>query len=324
MEKLLFIGHSYHQKTHSADFMIDLLAQQYEIEKFYFDPYKEDIKTAFKPLNGKSFDVVVLWQIMPDLYDLSKNIEFNKSVFFPMYDGIPSLNDNRWKPYRYSLIINFCNALHKDLKKLGFHSKYIQFFPKPIDIKNNGNSKSIFFWQRHTSISADTISELLSDTTVNHLHLHKAPDPNHKIITPNKSWKTTYSEWFDTKEEMQKEMQKHAFYFAPRPKEGIGMSFLEAMAMGRCVIAPNNHTMNEYIVHGKTGFLYNPQKLKSLKIDNVKEIQKNTYNYIKNGYENWLKEQTKIFKWIKEPIKIKKLTKSIKILGLPILSIEEK
>ena len=42
---------------------------------------------------------------------------------------------------------------------------------------------------------------------------------------------------------------------APRRKEGIGMAFLEAMAMGKCVVAHDDATMNEYIVDGESGLL---------------------------------------------------------------------
>ena len=57
------------------------------------------------------------------------------------------------------------------------------------------------------------------------------------------------------------------------------MGFLKAMAMGRCVIAPNTPTMNEYIEDGINGFLYDLRNLSPLKIENVREIQKNAENY---------------------------------------------
>ena len=76
------------------------------------------------------------------------------------------------------------------------------------------------------------------------------------------------------------------------------MSFLEAMASGRCVIAPDYPTMNEYIKNGETGFLYNYKKPELLTILNVREIQKNTAEYIKQGYEKWEKEKYKIFDYI--------------------------
>lgn len=60
MNNLLFIGHNYHKKTKSADFIIDLLREKYDVTTFYYDPYSEDINTAFDSLNEAKFDVVVI------------------------------------------------------------------------------------------------------------------------------------------------------------------------------------------------------------------------------------------------------------------------
>ena len=61
-------------------------------------------------------------------------------------------------------------------------------------------------------------------------------------------------------EEMTIDMLKSTIYIASRPYEGIGMSFLEAMADGRCVVAHDNTTHNEYIEHGKNGFLFDMEE----------------------------------------------------------------
>ena len=53
-------------------------------------------------------------------------------------------------------------------------------------------------------------------------------------------------------------LRRAGIYFAPRLYEGIGISFLEAMAMGKAVVAPDNPTMNEYVTHNVNGFLYKP------------------------------------------------------------------
>lgn len=73
---------------------------------------------------------------------------------------------------------------------------------------------------------------------------------------------------------MQQYIQKSALYFAPRKYEGIGMSFLEAMASGRCVIAPDYPTMNEYIKNGETGYLYNFKRPQKIKFDDIKNSKK--------------------------------------------------
>lgn len=137
---------------------------------------------------------------------------------------------------------------------------------------------------------------------IDHIHLHKAMDPMQSFIKPDEETekKITYSEWFDTADEMRSIMQESAFYIAPRQYEGIGMSFLEAMAMGRCVVAPDYPTMNEYIKDGENGILYNLDDIKPVTIDDVRRIQKNAYNYITNGYNEWTSRKQEILKWIEE------------------------
>jgi glycosyltransferase involved in cell wall biosynthesis len=48
--------------------------------------------------------------------------------------------------------------------------------------------------------------------------------------------------------------------FAPRALEGIGMAFLEPMARGQIVVAPDRPTMNEYLRHRTTGLLFDPDR----------------------------------------------------------------
>ena len=294
--KLLFIGHTYHKKTKSSQFMQDILSDYYDIENFYFDPYTDDIQTAFDILKGKKFDVMVLWQIMPSMDKLKQYVSFKHCAFFPMYDGAASREDRIWYQYRDVNIINFSKTLHDELKALGFSSYYFQYFPKPIEITNFGNEKSIFFWQRTNQININTVENLIDFKDIKHIHFHHAIDPGHEFVEPNAeiNKKATHSTWFDTREDMQKQMQKSAIYIAPRAYEGIGMSFLEAMAMGRCVIAPNNPTMNEYIKNGENGILYDLNNPKPVDLSKIREIQKNTIKYIKDGFENWEKEKWEI------------------------------
>ena len=106
------------------------------------------------------------------------------------------------------------------------------------------------------------------------MYKRQALDPEQKFDEPGAllAAKLEISEWYDTREEMIKDMEKSAVYIAPRLYEGIGMSFLEAMAHGRCVIAPDNPTMNEYITDKVTGYLYNPNQIVPLSLDRIKEI----------------------------------------------------
>ena len=307
-KKLLYIGHAYHNKTKSSQFIQELLKTKYDITKYDFDPYNDSFE-IFKQLDGKRFDTVVLWQIMPSIKQLKKYLSFDKIVFFPMYDGVGNMDGGFWSEYACCNIINFSKTLHNECLKRGFSSHYIQYFPKPISTSNMGDEKSVFLWQRINLINPNTVNSVIGAENIDHLCIHNAPDPKHAFVEPPEEFvqKTEITEWFNTKEDLLNHIQKSAIYFAPRLKEGIGISFLEAMAMGRCVIAPNNPTMNEYIENGKTGYLYDIEKPVKIELQNIREIQKNTQEYIEKGYNNWEKNKFEILKWIDKGVNPNKL-----------------
>ncbi len=84
-------------------------------------------------------------------------------------------------------------------------------------------------------------------------------------------------------------LSKSNVYFAPGLYEGIGLSFLEAMAMGMCVVAPNTATMNEYIIHGVNGLLYNPQDPFPLDFSHADRFGARARKSVENGYKRWVK-----------------------------------
>ena len=149
-----------------------------------------------------------------------------------------------------------------------------------------------------------------------HIHIHRALDPSENYIPLPYEYQgstdVSYSTWFEHKEDMLNCMDNAAIYIASRYCEGIGMSFLEAMARGRCVIAPDETTFNEYIEHGKTGFLFIPSAPQAIEKKDIQEIQKNAYRYICGGYKEWIRKREEIVplftqKVIKDSAKIHKL-----------------
>ena len=299
MKKLLFIGHAFHNKTKSSQFFQDLLASEYDVEKFDFDPYS-DSPELFAKLRGRHYDVVVLWQILPHIRVLKKYITWDRIAFCPMYDSFPKFTDTIWFGYRKCNIINFSKALHKKCVEYGFSSFYIQYFPAPAEVMDWGDTESIFLWQRTRYITADTLEQIVDTNAVKHLYFHAVPDPEHQITEPSDKWrgKVTRSTWFDSKDDLVRHIQKSAIYIAPRRYEGIGMSFLDAMATGRCVIAVDEPTMNEYITNGENGYLYSLDNPQEIDIRDVRRIQKNTYEYIKQGHKQWEREKNKVFEWL--------------------------
>lgn len=303
-KKIVYIGHSYHLKTKSTEFLIEYLKKFYDVELIADESWKGE-SDQFPDLShvDNSYLAVILFQNMPEgeaLKKLLKNIKSENLFFCPMYDATSPWDYTRWRQLRKFNIINFSSTLNQKLQRWGFESMAVQYFPKPLDF-TPGEKNTAFFWQRLTFLNINVITKLFGKENFK-IHIHKAIDPAQEFIQPTKEeekrFNITYSDWFETREEMLDTIKQKAIYVAPREYEGLGQSFLEAMAMGKAVIAVNNPTMNEYIEDGKTGFLFDLSKPKVIDLSNVEKVQKNTYKYICDGYKKWEKDKHKIIDFI--------------------------
>jgi glycosyltransferase involved in cell wall biosynthesis len=69
-------------------------------------------------------------------------------------------------------------------------------------------------------------------------------------------------------------IKQAGIYIAPRKLEGIGISFLETMVMGKAVIAQDAPTMNEYIENGINVYLVDFNKPEPIDLSNIEWVQK--------------------------------------------------
>jgi glycosyltransferase involved in cell wall biosynthesis len=300
MKKLLLISHAFHQKTKSIGFLIDLFAHDYDIAYCYVDPGDPRGDEAYRPYLETIFDLIVCIQVAPPPHAL-KRLTRSRMVFIPMYDHSGSWGIESWFSLRRIRIVSFSSHLTERLQAWGFDARGIQFFPCPVDSPEWGDPDKAFFWNRIEKINIGTVSELLRSTSVKTIHLHRSMDPGQTFLAPADSirerFAITDSEWFSSKEELKGVIGSCSIYLAPRLKEGIGMSFLEAMAMGRCVIAPDLPTMNEYIVHGENGFLYNPSRIVPLSIPDIRSVQARALASIQEGRIRWERDRETLLAW---------------------------
>lgn len=292
-EKMIFITHPYHEKTKSCFFLIDFLKKFFDVDVF-FGLNENYLDEKYKH--------IVFFQISPDFKTL-RELKNKNIIFFPMFDSSPSeWKFQEWFNLKHCKIINFSKILHEKLNKWGFNSIYVQYFPEPQNFYP-GNKKEIFFWERINKVSFETVKKLFDEQNYK-VHIHTAIDPEQTFIKPSEQdeqkYSVTYSNWFETKEEMQNLIKEKQIYIAPREMEGIGMSFLEAMAMGKAVVANNQPTMNDYIQDGVNGYLFDLNNPKPINFSDIEQVQKNSYEYCQNGYQNWLNDRRKITDFINE------------------------
>jgi len=208
-----------------------------------------------------------------------------------MYDA-ETFNKPRWRRNRLQggRAICFCDKEAAFLKRLGFDLLTIKYYassrPRAI-----GSPRKAFLWDRNL-LSLHLVKNLFHPSDLNELVIRCDPNKANQVSAGDISRlhiRFVSSEKYLTQEEYFAMFADCGIYIAPRLKEGIGMSFLEAMSMGKCVVAHNDATMNEYIRDGVTGFLvdYNANKSHSPDLSKVSLIQEQTYLSSQKGREHW-------------------------------------
>ncbi|RDU66360.1 hypothetical protein CQA53_03830 [Helicobacter didelphidarum] len=172
----------------------------------------------------------------------------------------------------------------------------MQYFLKPREFKDS-NLNKVFFWQRRIEINFLSLKKIFQYYPVK-IHIHVALDGGHSIVPkPNKEdeerFGITYSHWCEDKNEMETILDECGIYIAPRTSEGIGLSFLHALSLGKVIIAYNAPTMNEYIIHNVNGYLIDFENPQPIDFSNIKIVQENARKLAKEGYEKWLKDREK-------------------------------
>lgn len=295
--KICYIGHEYHRKTASTDFMAEFLeANSSEFKRYDSLP---DIKSVGEfdcdALVAEKFDLICVFQLELLAQKLADMRLASRLIFIPMYDGCMRLGNEFWAKFSNRddiCLINFSDTLHTKLAKLQINSYRFKFFPQPGELANKANQKQrVFFWQRTDRPSWHTVKTLFSGQHDMQFHLHLAGDPSLSAAIDVDAEKLRHdisiSTWFSDPSEYRSIVAKSDIFVAPREYEGIGMSFLEAMAAGKCVVAPNTPTMNEYITHGVNGLLYDINAPTPLDFTNAAEMGRAAHQTVVNGYRLW-------------------------------------
>jgi glycosyltransferase involved in cell wall biosynthesis len=152
-------------------------------------------------------------------------------------------------------------------------------FPNLSDFpQEEGESKRVFLWERG-DISEDTVKKLFPPELGYTFDVKKGDE-------------------FLSREEYLSRIAACEIVVAPRRKEGIGMAFLEAMAMGKCVVAHNDATMNEYIKDGVNGILFDADRPIAITESQVLSVRSNIHATKEQFYGVWLEDMKKISNFI--------------------------
>jgi GT2 family glycosyltransferase len=291
--RIAFIGHVYHQKTGSSRFWIDLLERHATVEQWFGEPGSDATRGWAAEFDESRYDVIVVWQLH-EAFDLLSGRHPNV-IFVPMYDAMFWAGDFYWKPaFNAAKIVCFSWALRQEVMRRGAVHAGFQYYPDPAKyalVEDFGTLRG-FMWYRTREISPNLAFRLCRGTKFERFVVHDAPDPGHGAegtwTAPPNIGRLDITHWSVDGKEYAAGLCGANVFFAPRPYEGIGMSVLEAMASGHCVVAPDAPTMNEYISNGTNGLLYVPARRTRLDFSEARMIGARARESIQRGHERWL------------------------------------
>jgi Glycosyl transferases group 1 len=300
--KIACIGHSHHRKTGSSNFFLGLLKELAAVDVYWDEGWLGKDNLDFREILSRGYDVTVLYQTERHAKFLSDS--GRRVVFVPMYDSCLPFSESFWRELTHIEILCFCRTLFEQLQGWGLHAKYAQFFPDPAHFKVNTEQEYAgFFWRRRHEPRWETLRSLVGDSELSWINVHEAPDldsPPPAAISESdqKRYRLRFSAWSEDRTTYVEALRQAGIYFAPRLHEGIGMSFLEAMAMGKAIVAANNPTMNEYLTHNVNGYLFDPEDPRPITLTRFREMGRMARQTIERGHLRWRRSREEISAWL--------------------------
>jgi Glycosyl transferases group 1 len=295
--RLVFVDHSYHVETGSSRFFRTVLSEVFDIVQLHCEDWRGGRRVSAREVDAMGADVVVFWQALPspiDLFNLT-----TPAVWAPMYDSVARHPRMFWRVLSQSdiFIVSFCHALSRIAARHGMRFAEYTYYPQPSDLPRlcvDGDGLQVFLWDRG-EVGIDQLRRLVRPQDVKRTVLRLATDPGLRPTRPCSDDVERYGIQLVAghlpRDEHLRLLASCNVFLAPRRLEGIGLSVLEAMAMGLAVIAPDRPTMNEYIEPGVTGYLYDPRRPHIIDLRRAAEVGASARASMSAGRQEWMRSR---------------------------------
>jgi hypothetical protein len=313
MARIAYVDHSYHQKTRSTLFVPETLARRgHEVDIFWDEAW-----ICGEPILWErvaNHDVVIMFQsYCPNDGRNFRSLHSNV-VYIPMFDQFgfsesPARNLSAfWEPFQGSKVLSFSTPIDTLATGFGIVSHLVHYYPEvpPAPCRASEGLHGFLWLRREREIDWGVVRGLIGPRRFDSFHLHVGGDPGFPPVRlpPREEMKAhniTTSTWFDRRSDFDEVVCRANVYFAPRLAEGIGQTFLEAMSRGQCVVAADNPTMNEYIVHAVNGLLYNPRSPVPLDLSDVARLGEEARRGVIAGRASWKETEDRLVEFILTP-----------------------
>lgn len=188
----------------------------------------------------------------------------DRLIWIPMWDNIRTTSQRWWDQLPKSLrVVAFSDAVYQRAQAAGLNTLRMTYHKNPADFSPvmHENGRIMFYWNRTGLIGPDMLEKLCTALRIDTLLFRPQIDPSidsrvyYELGERLGSTRVETIPVYSDRAAYLAAIQAANIFVAPRLWEGVGMSFLEAMARGCAVIASSTPTMSEYIISGQNGWL---------------------------------------------------------------------
>lgn len=217
-----------------------------------------------------------------------------------MWDQARGYDQSWWNALSTSLrVVSFSTQIQLRTDAAGLTSLPLRFFKDPGSLSPVSWSEgcTLFYWNRTGLIGPTFLRKLCKALHARELFFLSRIDPRvdarAHFSLPSHLEKTVVTPLSILPQHDYLGATRSANVFiAPRATEGVGLSFLEAMARGSAVLAYNAPTMNEYIEDGINGLLFSREPVAEPsrvinKLARMPSRNRHTFNYFLTDRQDW-------------------------------------
>jgi len=289
--RVAFMAMSNHLNvTHSTDFLIE------QLREFFGEVSVIAHERAWIDLPRQHWDLIVVFQKQYSPRELEA-FGADRVVLVPMYDACPQ-DEGYWRRYSSFKVLCFSSTMERNLSSYGLAVLGARYYPELPEICDQGEGLKAFYWPRSGRIDWAMVRKLSAGARFDRFHLHAPQSSPDAAADPS----LELSSWFADPAEYGRVLRQSNVFFAPRDAEGIGHSFIEALALGHCVVAPDGPTMNEYITDRENGLLYDPRQPSPLDFSRARELGAAARASCEAGRKAWLASLPELKRFLEEPL----------------------
>lgn len=209
---------------------------------------QEPNPAGIAPLASEAYDIICVARAGPVAAELARRHLSARLVVLSGADGAIDPGPEVWAALAHRddiRVISFLSMLHQRAVPPGVNSFYTRYCPSPVAPRAWSRSLAVRCGQDRDTPPSGSVDRMLS----------AYPDmPQHR--------ETNSSGAQDRHLALACGLQ-----LLPGADAGDGLAFLGAMAAGKCVIAPDRPAVREYLTHGVTGLVYDPERPEPLDLD---------------------------------------------------------